>query len=290
MSSVSESVPIWFTLMRIELATPRSMPRAEALGVGDEHVVADELARAEPARERSPAVPVVLGHPVLDRHEREPLAEAAQVLDPVGRREGPALTGELVGAVAIQLGGGDVDGERDVAARLQAHGGDRLDEQLEGLLVRVEARREPALVPEAGAEPAVVQQAAEAVVRLGAPAQRLPEARRADGGEHELLHVDVRVGVAAAVQDVEQRHREHVRVDTAEVAVERQPGLVRRRLRHGERHREERVRTEPALVRGAVQYDELVVEEALVRPLEARDRVGDLTVDVSDGGRTPWPP
>ena len=45
------SVPIWLTLMRIELATPRVDAALQALGVGDEEVVADELdAVAERAR------------------------------------------------------------------------------------------------------------------------------------------------------------------------------------------------------------------------------------------------
>ncbi len=42
-SSVSVSVPIWFTLIRIELAMPFSMPFAQQLGIGDEDVVADQL-------------------------------------------------------------------------------------------------------------------------------------------------------------------------------------------------------------------------------------------------------
>ena len=42
-SSVSVSVPIWFTFTRIELATPVLDAAREPLGVGDEHVVAHEL-------------------------------------------------------------------------------------------------------------------------------------------------------------------------------------------------------------------------------------------------------
>ena len=42
-ASVSVSVPIWLTLIRIELAVPASIPRLQALDVGHEQVVADEL-------------------------------------------------------------------------------------------------------------------------------------------------------------------------------------------------------------------------------------------------------
>ena len=129
-----------------------------------------------------------------------------------------------------------------------------------------------------------MQQRLERVVRLGAPAQRLGEARRADRREHELLHVDVGVGVRAAVEHVHERHRQHVRVGAADVAVQRELGLVGRRLRRGERHAEDRVGAEAALVVGAVEGDELVVEEALVGGVEADDGVGDLGVDVLDRG------
>ena len=42
-ASVSVSVPIWLTLIRIEFATPLSIPAPQPLGVGHEQVVADEL-------------------------------------------------------------------------------------------------------------------------------------------------------------------------------------------------------------------------------------------------------
>ena len=42
-SMVSVTVPIWLSLIRIELAAFSSIPLLEALDVGDEEVVADEL-------------------------------------------------------------------------------------------------------------------------------------------------------------------------------------------------------------------------------------------------------
>ena len=75
------SVPIWLTLMRIALATPRSMPSLQPLGVRHEQVVADELhAIAEPVGQQLPAVPVVLGHAVLDRDDRVARAEVVPEL------------------------------------------------------------------------------------------------------------------------------------------------------------------------------------------------------------------
>jgi hypothetical protein len=60
------------------------------------------------------------------------------------------------------------------------------------------------------------------------------------------------------------------------------PPRCRRRLRDRERDAENRVRTEPALVRRAVQLDEGAVDELLVGAVEVADRFGDLAVDVRD--------
>ena len=48
-SSVSVSVPIWLTLTRIALPTPRVDAAPQALDVRDEEVVADELERGRRA-------------------------------------------------------------------------------------------------------------------------------------------------------------------------------------------------------------------------------------------------
>ena len=159
-----------------------------------------------------------------------------------------------------------------------------LEQQRERLLVRREVGREATFVAQRGGQAALLQQRLERVVRLDPPPQRLGEARGADRGEHELLHVDVGVGVRAAVEHVHERHRQHVRVGAAHVAVERQLGLVGRGLRRGQRHAEDGVGAEAALAVGAVEGQQLVVEEALVGGVEADHGVGDLGVHVLDRG------
>ena len=107
------------------------------------------------------------------------------------------------------------------------------------------------------------------------------EARRADRHDHELLQVDVVVGVHAAVDDVHHRHRQHVGVRAADVAVQRQLELGGGGLGDGQRHAEDGVGAEPGLVVRAVEGDELAVDEPLVEGVEAVDGVGDLAVDVA---------
>jgi hypothetical protein len=124
---------------------------------------------------------------------------------------------------------------------------------------------------------------------LGAPAQRLGEARRADRHDHELLEVDVVVGVLAAVEDVHHRHRQHVRVGAADVAVERQAERVGGGLGDRQRDAEDGVGAELALVVGAVELDHRAVDLALVEASMPDERLGDLAVHVGDGLGTPLP-
>ena len=160
---------------------------------------------------------------------------------------------------------------------------DRLADQVERGDVGRQARREAALVAEAGREALLLQHRLERVVGLGAPAQRLAERRRADRGDHEFLDVDVGVGVRAAVHDVEHRHRQQVRVRAAEVAEQAQLGRGRGGLRDGERDAEDRVRAEVRLLRRAVEVEHLLVDGALVARLVPDDLGEDPLLDVVDG-------
>ena len=158
-------------------------------------------------------------------------------------------------------------------------------ERLERRLVGLEVGREAALVADAAAEPAVVQVPLEVVEDLGAHAQRVGEAGRADRDDHELLEVDRVVGVGAAVEDVHHRHGQDPRRLAAQVAPQRLVLLRGRGARRGERDAEDRVRAQAALVRRAVELDQRAVQARLVEHVAARDRRGDLAVDVRDRPR-----
>ena len=76
-------------------------------------------------------------------------------------------------------------------------------------------------------------------------------------------------------------------VDTADVAVQRHPQLVGRRLRHGQAGAEHRIGAQAGLVVGAVEIDQGTVDLALIERVETGDRVGDLEVDEADRGQHP---
>ena len=88
---------------------------AEALDVGDEQVVADELqALAELVGRQLPALPVVLGQAVLDRHDRIGVDELGEIVDLLLDRAGLALAGIDIGAVLEELARGRVERDGDV--------------------------------------------------------------------------------------------------------------------------------------------------------------------------------
>ena len=130
------------------------------------------------------------------------------------------------------------------------------------------------------------------VVGLGAPAQRLAEARRADRHDHELLEVDGVVGVHAAVDDVHHRHRQDVGVGAADVAVQRDRQVVGGRLGDGQADAEDGVGAEASLVVGAVELEHREVDRPLLVARRAPTQlVGDLVVDeLRPPWRTPLPP
>ena len=128
------------------------------------------------------------------------------------------------------------------------------------------------------------------MVHLGAPAQRLLEARRADRRDHELLDVDAGVGVRAAVEDVHHRHRQDVRVRAADVAEQRQPGGLGGGLGHGQRHAEDRVGAQPGLVRGAVEVEQRLVDQPLLVGVEPMTAGAISSSTASTAFSTPLPP
>ncbi len=146
----------------------------EDLRVRDEEIVTDQLhALAELPGEVLPAGPVVLGHSVLDRHDRVLVAPRPEHVGPVGRRERQALAFQMVLAVPEELARRAVERERDLLARHVAGLLDGLQDQLDRRLVALHARRETTLVAHRGAHAGVVDQLLQRVEHLGAVAHRL---------------------------------------------------------------------------------------------------------------------
>ncbi|KAI3494687.1 hypothetical protein L1887_40503 [Cichorium endivia] len=248
--------------------------RLDAQGVGDRKVVADDGDAGVGAQVR-PRLPVVLVEGVLDRGDRV-LLDKAEVdvgellAEPLGRVRVGVLEVEVVLALLVELGRGNV--ERDVHLALVAGLGDGLGEDLERLVGRLDVGSESALVTDVGGVNAVlgVDDLLEVVVHLGADLDRLGEALGARGDDHELL--EGKGGGLDAAQ-------------VGEVLVEGETLLAGTGLGDGDRDTEDGVGAELALVGGAVELDQEVVDLLLRGDGEAGlDELGsDDVVDIVDG-------
>ena len=219
-------------------------PTTQALGVGDEHVVAHELqARAQALGERTPALPVLLVDAVLERDDRIAPAQLRPVVAQLLGGQAAPLVRQRIAPVAVQLAGGSVEGDTHVLGGPVTGRLDRGEQHLQRFLVGAQIGREAALVSHGGAEPALPQRAAQRVKDLRANAQTVGERARTVRHHHELLEVHGVVRMGAAVEHVHHRHGHHVRRLAAEIAPQRHPLLGRLRVGRRERHSEDRVGT-----------------------------------------------
>ena len=237
--------------------------------------------------ELDPAVPVLLGHAVLDGDDGVGVDELLPVIDHLGARVLHALALELVhaGLGVVELGGRRVHGVHEVDAGLKASLLDGLGNVLERFGIGLEVGREAALVAHAAAQAGLVQHALESVIDLGAPAQALGKARGAHRHDHELLEVDVIVGMHAAVEDVHHGRGQQVGVDATQVLVQRQARRLGSGAGNGQRYAQNSVGAELGLVGRTVGGNQRGVNGTLIEGIEAHDGVGTLVVDVFDGLR-----
>ena len=258
----------------------------QTLGVRDEQVVAHQLHLvADAVGQLLPAVPVLLGHAVLDGDDRILLDQRGPVVHHLGAGQLATLALQLVlaGFGVIELGGSRVHGEHDVVAGLVASRLASLHDVLQRLFVGGEVGGETALVADAAAQAGLVQNLLQGVVDLGAPAQRLGERLGAHRHDHELLEVDVVVGMHAAVEDVHHRRGQDMAVHAANILVQRKTGGLGSGLGAGQGHAQDGVSAQSALVVRAVQLQHHVVDGALIVGLEADERIGDLVIHMANG-------
>ena len=83
----------------------------------------------------------------------------------------------------------------------------------------------------------------------------------------------------AAIDDVHHRNGQDMRIGASDITVERHAGIDRRRLGDGQRHAEDRIGAELALVRRAVQLDHRRVDLRLQRGVHPADRIEDRAID-----------
>mmetsp|Transcript_46027 Transcript_46027/g.144790 ORF Transcript_46027/g.144790 Transcript_46027/m.144790 type:complete len:536 (-) Transcript_46027:86-1693(-) len=272
------------------------LDRARDLGrVRDREVVADDL-HVLPVlcNHLGPVLPIVLVKTILDGDDGEVLDEAAVELhqfrarDLLRRRVPHAQVVQRVLArravLDLELGGGHV--EADSALALVARLVDGLHHQLDAG-ARVARRREAALVSDQRGVAAelLLEDLCKVVVDLGADEHALLEGGCAGRDDKVLLERQLVARVRASVDHVEAGHRHHqlaVAGQVGEVAVERHALGCGSRLGGRERHAQDGVGSDGALVCGAVEAIHLCVNRRLVRRVHPDKLRGEHLVHVVD--------
>ena len=145
----------------------------------------------------------------------------------------------MVAAVTVELGRRGIERDRNAVAMPHPLGG--LEHRLDRRLGRAQLRGEAALVTDSGRESALVQHVLERMKGLRADPQSFGEGIRAGGNDHELLQVERVLGVRAAVDHVQHRHRKDVCADSADPAEQGHARMGCAGLRSGQRVTENRV-------------------------------------------------
>ena len=247
--------------------------------VGHEQVVAHQLhGGAQFLGEQGPAIPVVFGDAVLDRHDREAAHQLGELVHHFGAGVAPPT--KVVAAVFEELGAGHIEGQGDLVARPVAGFLDGLDQQVTGGVVAGEVGGKAAFVAHRGGQALVVEQALEGVEHFGAHPQGFPEAVGAMGHQHEFLEIHVVGGVGAAIDDVHQGHRQQVGHGPTQVAVEGQAHAIGGCPGGGQAHGEHRIGPQARLVITAIQLRHGAIHGSLVEGAQAAKGWGDALFDV----------
>ena len=178
----------------------------------------------------------------------------------------------IVFAVAKEFRGRRIERNAHVVAGLIAGPFDRLHQQLERIVDRIESRRETALVPDERRLSHLVQRFTQRCEDLRTAANRIRNIRRTVRHDHNFLELQRAFGVFAAVDHVHHRHRQRARRGAAEIAVQRHAERHRRRTRDGDRYAEQCVCAEIRFVRRTVEFDHRHVDFALRGRIEPFDR------------------
>ena len=260
----------------------------EDLGVGDEQVVANQLyLGTDLVGQDFPAGPVGLVHAVFDGDDRITLGQARQVVGETFTAEYLAFAGQVVLTVLVELARCTVQRQGHVVTQLVAGVGNGFSDGSQSVFVGGQVRCEAAFVTHSGVQATGLEHGLEVMEDLGAHAQRLGEARCANRLHHELLDVDVVVGVLAAINDVHHRHRHGVdargAVQISDVRVQRHALGLSSGLGGSQGHGEDGVGAQLGLVLGTVEFDHRAVQGLLIGRVLAQQQVTDRAVDVGDG-------
>jgi hypothetical protein len=229
-----------------------------------------------------PAFHIILGHSILDGDDRIAGDEIGEIVCLLALRANLPLARVAVAAVLEKLGCGRIKREANVLSRRKARLVDRRHDEIERGVGRGQVGGKATLIAHIDVLAGLFERRAQGVKNLRAHAQRLGEGRRAHWHDHEFLKIEGIVGVHAAIQDIHHRHGQKPRRGPSHVAIEWRAMGDGRGLGGRERHAQDGIGAEPALVRRAVEGDERLINLGLRLGIHPADGIEDFAVDGVD--------
>ena len=236
----------------------------------------------QPVGENFPAIPVAFGHAVFDADDGVFVDPSGQHIGPLLRAQTQAFARQFVLAFLVKLGGGAIQAQGDLFTGHVTGFVDGFQNHLDRGLMVGHIGGKAAFVAYRRADAFVMQNFLERVEDFRAVAQGFAKAGRTQRNDHQLLQVEVVVGVLAAVDDVHHGHRHLHRAHAAKVAVQGQTGFFGRSARHRHRDRQHGVGTQARLVGSAVQIHQGSVQKGLLGGIQTQHGLGDFGVDELD--------
>src|SRR5690606_5302416 len=234
-----------------------------------------------------PASPVGSVHAVFDGDDRITLAQAREVVSKTGSIDLLALSGQVIFTILVELAGSAIQGQGYVFTQLVTGIGNRFGNGTQSIFVGGQVRCETALVTYRGAQTARLQYRLEMMEDLGAHAQRISECLGAYRLDHELLDIDVIVGVLTTVDDIHHRHRHAVlagcAVQIGNVCIQRHALGLGSGLGSGQGDRENGVGAQLGFVLGTIQLNHGAIQTGLIQRITADQQFTDGTIDIGNG-------
>ena len=260
------------------------------LGVGYEQVVTHDLDfLAQFSSLVGEAFPVRFVQAIFDGDDRELGGQVGQVVGELvgGEDTTFALQVVLFLLCVVELGSSAVHGQGDVGAQLVTGSGNGFGDHFQRFGVGLQVRCETAFVAHCSGVALGLQYLGQVVEDLGTHADGFFQGLGANRLDHELLDVDVVVGVLTTVDDVHhgQRHGVDTRgaVQLGDVGVQRQALGSSSGFGVSQGNGQDGVGAELGFVLGTVEVDHDLVNSGLVLGIFTQQSLSDRAVYGFDG-------
>ena len=186
-----------------------------------------------------------------------------------------------LGLFVVQFGSSRIERNAHLFAGFVTGFVDGFQDDFDGFVIGLERRGITAFIADQGGITARLEDGLEGMVDFCTPAQAFGEGGSAEGHDHEFLGIGgLPGGVRAAIEDVHHRDGQHMGIDAADVAVERQAEGIGGSFGNCQAGAQNGIGAQLGFIGGAVQLDHGHIDGFLLDGIPADQGIGDLAIDI----------